>query len=144
MNIFQEIPLGVEPICLGVLGIHSSISKQEIHEKILHPLMSVFGRLPDYLVLPSEGTSSVYISLWAEQHGIQTHSIETDWKKFQRKAGILRDARIQKEANHFLVFVGPKSRTYEQTAIRIAKKGKRVFLVEPNPIEMYEIVVQDV
>ena len=132
-----------QPLILGVLGVHSTITNQEIHETILHPLMSVFDRLPDKLILPDEGQSSAYLSLWAERQGVDTQSVKADWTKFQRKAGILRDARILKEATHLLVFVGPRSRSYEQTGIRQLKKGKRVFLVDPNPIEMYEILLED-
>lgn len=132
-----------QPIVVGVLGTHSTLTKDQAHDLILHPLLEVLGRLPDKLILPAESQSSAYISLWSERQGVDTHSVEADWRKLQRKAGILRDARIQKEATHLLVFVGPRSRSYEQTAIRQAKKGKRVFLIEPNPIEMYEIVVED-
>ena len=132
-----------QPIVVGVLGTHSTLTKDQAHETILHPLLEVLGRLPDKLILPAEGQSSAYISLWSERHGVDTHSVEADWRKLQRKAGILRDARILKEATHLLVFVGPRSRSYEQTGIRQAKKGKRVFLIDPNPIEMYEIVVED-
>lgn len=131
-----------KPILLGFLGIHNQISKEDIHEKILHPLMSVLGRLPEKILLPSEGTSSAYISIWAERNHIDTHAVEADWRKFQRKAGILRDARIVKECTHLVVFVGSKSRSNEQTAIRQAKKGKQVFLIEHSPIEMCEIVVE--
>ena len=143
MDILDDTPHYVEPIVLGILGIHNTITKQEIHEKILHPLMSVLGRLPELIVLPSEGTSSAYISIWADKHTVETHSVEADWKKFQRKAGILRDARIQKEATHFVVFMGTRSNTYEKTAIRLAKKGKRVFTVDANPVAMCEILVED-
>lgn len=143
MDSFLEEPRSQgKPIALGILGIHNQITKEAIHETILHPLMSVFGRLPDKILLPSEGTSSAYISLWAERHTIDTHCVEADWKKHQRKAGILRDARILKESTHLLVFLGLRSRSNEQTAIRQVKKGKQVFLVEHNPIEMYEIVIE--
>ena len=143
MDLFDETPSHVDPIMLGVLGVHNTITKQEIHEKILHPLMSVLGRVPELIVLPSEGISSAYISIWCNRHNVNTHAVEADWKKFQRKAGILRDARIQKEATHFLIFVGPKSKTYEATAIRLAKKGKRVFVVDHDPIAMVEYVVEE-
>ncbi len=143
MDFLDEPRTQGQPIHLGILGVHNQISKEDIHEKILHPLMSVLGRLPDKLTLPSEGTSSALISLWAERSNVHMQSVEADWKKLQRKAGILRDARILKECTHLLVFLGPRSRSYEQTAIRQVKKGKRVFLVEHNPIEMYEIVVED-
>lgn len=143
MDIFDDIPISVDPIVLGILGIHTTITKQEIHEKILHPLMGVLKRVPDLIILPSEGTSSAYISIWSERHNVNTQSVAADWKVFQRKAGILRDARIQKEATHFLVFVGAKSKTYERTAIRLAKKGKRVFVVDHDPIAMVEILVEE-
>jgi hypothetical protein len=143
MDFESEIRIQGKPIVLGILGIHNTITKEEIHDKVLHPLMSVLGRLPDKLLVPSEGTSSAYLSLWAERHHVDTQCVEADWRKFQRKAAILRDARILKEATHLLVFVGIKSRTNEQTAIRQVKKGKQVFLVEPNPIEMCELVVEE-
>ena len=142
MDIDTETRIVGKPITLGILGIHNQISKEDIHEKILHPLISVLGHLPDKIILPSEGQSSAYISIWAERQHIDTQCVEADWRKFQRKAGILRDARIIKECNTLLTFVGVKSRSNEQTAIRQAKKGKQVFLVEPNPIELCEIVVE--
>ena len=131
------------PIYLGVLGKHENITKAQIHESILHPLMSVLGRLPDKLLVPSEGTSSAYISLWAERASVDTQCVEADWRRFQRKAGILRDSRIQKESTHLLVFVGPRSKAYELTGIREAKKGKHVFLVDYASLELTELVVED-
>lgn len=142
MDFDSETRIVGKPIYLGILGTHNTITKEEIHDKILHPLMSVLGRIPDKLILPSEGTSSAFISIWAERSHIDTQCVEADWRKFQRKAGILRDARILKECTHLLVFLGIKSRSNEQVAIRHAKKGKQVFLVEPNPIELCEIVVE--
>jgi hypothetical protein len=142
MDLFDEVRIQGKPISLGVIGTHNQISKEDIHEKILHPLLSVLGRLPDKVFVPSDGQSSAYITVWAERSELETQCVEADWRRFQRKAAVLRDARILKEANHLLVFVGPKSRSYEQTGIREAKKGKRVFLVEPNPIELCELVVE--
>lgn len=141
MDFDSEIRVVGQPIILGVLGKHEKISKQEIHEKIIHPLMSSLGRLPDKVLAPSEGTSSAYILLWAEGAKIETHAVEADWKKLQRKAGILRDARIQKESTHLLVFVGAKSNSYEQTAMRLAKKGKTVYLVDHSSLDLSEVVV---
>lgn len=143
MDFLDEPRIQGQPIALGILGTHNQITKEDIHEKILHPLMSVFGRLPDKIILPSEGVSSAYISVWAERNHIDTHCVEADWKKLQKKAAILRDARILKECTHLLAFLGPRSRSHEQTSIRQVKKGKRVFLVEHNPIEMYEIIVEE-
>jgi hypothetical protein len=142
MDIESETRIVGKPIYLGILGIHNQISKDDIHEKVLHPLMSALGRMPDKILLPSEGTSSAFLSIWAERNNIDTQCVEADWRKFQRKAGILRDARILKECSHLVVFLGMKSRSHEQTAIRQAKKGKQVFVVEPNPIELIEYVVE--
>lgn len=143
MDFDTDIRIVGKPILLGILGTHNQISKEDIHEKVLHPLMSALGRLPDKILLPSEGTSSAFVSIWAERSNIDTHCVEADWRKFQRKAAILRDARILKDCTHLLVFVGARSRSNEQTAIRQAKKGKQVFLVEHNPIELCEIVVEE-
>jgi hypothetical protein len=131
-----------KPILLGVLGKHEQISKQDIHEKILHPLVSAIGRLPDKVLIPSEGTSSAYITLWAEKANLELHPVDADWRKLQRRAGIMRDARIQKESTHLLIFVGARSKNYEQTGIREAKKGKTVFLVDHDSLDLCELVVE--
>ena len=142
MDLFEETLIQGQPFYLGILGIHNQITKEDIHEKILHPLISALGRLPEKIILPSEGTSSAYISIWAERNNVDTQVVEADFRKFQRKAAILRDSRILKECTTLLTFLGPRSRTNEQTSIRQAKKGKRVFLVEYSPVEMVEIVVE--
>lgn len=129
-----------KPILLGVLGKHEQISKEDIHEKILHPLVSAIGRLPDKVLVPSEGTSSAYISLWAEKATLELHCVDADWRKLQRRAGIMRDARILKESTHLLIFVGARSKTYEQTGIREAKKGKQVYLVDHDTLDLCEVV----
>jgi hypothetical protein len=132
-----------QPILLGVLGKHEQISKQDMVEKIIHPLISAMGRLPDKLYIPSEGTSSAYMTLWAEKANLEIQCVDADWRKLQRRAGIMRDARIQKESTHLLIFVGARSKTYEQTGIREAKKGKQVYLVDHDTLDLCEIVVED-
>lgn len=131
-----------KPILLGILGNHTQISKEQIHEKVLHPLVSLLGRLPEKVLVPSEGTSSAYISLWAERSNIDLHCVDADWRKLQRRAGIMRDARILKESTHLLIFVGARSRSYEQTGIREAKKGKHVYLVYHDTLDLCEVVVE--
>lgn len=142
MEFLSESRVVGKPILLGLLGKHEKISKQQIHEKILHPLLSSLSRLPDKVLVPSEGTSSMYVTLWAEKLQIETHPVEADWKKMQRKAGILRDARILKGSTHLLIFLGPRSRKYEETGIREAKKGKQVYLVEHDTLDLCELVVE--
>jgi hypothetical protein len=143
MDFDKDIRIVGKPILLGVLGKHEQITKQDIHEKILHPLMSAIGRLPDKLFVPSEGTSSAYITLWAERANVETVCVDADWRKLQRRAGIMRDARIQRESTHLLIFVGARSKSYEQTGIREAKKGKQVYLVDHDTLDLCELVVEE-
>ena len=142
MEFDTEIRVVGKPILLGVLGKHEQISKQDIHESILHPLMSAIGRLPDKILIPSEGTSSAYITLWAERLNIETHCLEADWRRLQRRAGILRDSRILKESTHLLVFSNTRSSKNEEIAIREAKKGKEVYLVDHSSLELAQLVVE--
>lgn len=138
----EDKPVFVKPIILGVLGKHESIKKQTIHDEILHPLVSVLGRLPDKIIGPEEGISSAYISIWADRNEIPIQMLNADWRKLQRKAGILRDARILKESTHLVIFQGPRSKIYEQTAIREVKKGKQVFIVDHESQEIAELSVE--
>lgn len=141
MDFFNEVRVVGKPISLGVLGKREQVTKTDIHEKILHPLVSAIGRLPDKMLIPAEGTSSAYITLWAENTNIETHCVEADWKKLQRKAAFLRDARIMKESTHLLIFLGTRSKAYEQTAILQAKKGKEVYVVD-DTLSMCQYVVE--
>lgn len=143
MEFDSEIRVQGKPILLGVLGKTEKITKEAIHEKIIDPLMSVLGRLPDKVFVPSEGQSSAYISLWAERGNIDTQLLEADWRKFQRRAVFVRDNRIIKDSTHLLVFAGSKSKKNEEIAFKEAQKGKQVFLIEAQTMDFYEIVVED-
>ncbi len=142
MEFESETRIIGKPIILGILGKLETLSKEDIHEKILHPLMSVLRRLPDKVLIPSEGQSSAYLSIWSERQSVETQILEADWRKFQRRAIILRDSRILKEASHLLIFGGIRSDRNKDTAMREARKGKQVFFIEPNPVEFYEVVVE--
>lgn len=142
MDFEYEIKVQGKPIYLGVLGSHQQITKEQIHEEIIHPIMSILGRVPDKLLVPSEGTSSAYLSLWAERAGIDTQMMEADWRRLQRRAAILRDARILKESTHLIIFLGARSRSNEATAIREAKRGKQVFTVDHATLAVTELVVE--
>ena len=88
------------------------------------------------MLLPSEPLSSTYVECWAERLGIEVHSVKSDWVRHGRRAGILRDAHIEKECNVFIVFEGPKSRYYLDLAERIAKRkmGSKVYAVSANSV----------
>lgn len=143
MEFESEIRIQGQPILLGVLGKTEKISKEAIHEKILDPLISVLGRIPDKLFVPSEGQSSAYITLWAERNNMDTQILDADWRKLQRRAIFIRDNRIIKDSTHLLIFAGAKSKKNEELAIKEAQKGKKVFLVEAQTMDLCEIIVED-
>lgn len=118
-----------ERICLGVLGKRQDISKQELQEQIMIPILESLGRMPDLLLLPNDGTSSALLGLWGERCEVKTDTIIADWHKLGRRAVIMRDARITKAATHLLLFEGPRSDYIQKQGIRELKKGKSVFSV---------------
>lgn len=131
LELDKEIQLGkpYEKLCLGVLGKREDISKQDLHDKILHPMLEQFGKVPDIVYVSSEGMTSALVSAWAERCEIKFEVIHADVRKLGRKAFALRDGRILKAATHLLVFEQPKSEYIVKLGIRELKKGKRVFSV---------------
>jgi hypothetical protein len=138
MDLFDEPLTQGTPLYFGVLGKTDTLTKQKLSEEILHPLLSLWSRLPDKVLLPSEGTSSALISIWAEQNNVEFQSFDANYQKLGRKAGFLRDAMITKEATHLLVFLGTRSQKNEQIAIREVKKGKHVYTVDPKTFDLTE------
>ena len=118
-----------KPICLGVLGKREDISREEFYDKIIHPMMSLLGKLPDKVLVASEGTTSAITKIWAERCAIKSESIVADWHRFGRRACVLRDARILKEATHLLLFEQPRSEAILRIGVRELKKGKSIFSV---------------
>jgi hypothetical protein len=137
----EEIQDG-RAVCLGVLGTLGNITKRDFHEKILHPLLEVLGRIPDSITVSSDGVSSIFLSDWAERQEVRIQSIQADWRKLGRRAAALRDARIIKDGTHLLIFQGVRSNAYEKMAYREATKGKDVFLVNPKTLEIQHLVLE--
>lgn len=125
-------------VVLGILGARNAISKQIMQDEILNPILDDLGKDQiKKILLPSEPLSSTYIECWAQRQGIQTLLLKSDWINNGRRAGVVRDAEIQKECNAFLIFEGPKSRYYLDLAERIAKKhgsDVRVYVVESKSV----------
>lgn len=142
MDSFDEPRIQGTPLYLGVIGKTESLNKQTLTDCILHPLISVWKRLPDKILLPTEGTSSAYLSIWAERNGIETQSLDANYVKLGRKAGFLRDAMIAKEATHLLVFLGTRSQKNEEMATRETKKGKHVYVVDATSHGLTEWVLE--
>jgi Zn-dependent M32 family carboxypeptidase len=121
-----------DPLYLGIIGSRQDIDHIKVHELIINPILQELGRVPDKLILPAEGTSTIFLSDWAEMLKIPSQIYEADWRKHQRRAKIFRDARIQQESTHFIVFLNKRSEFNEKLANRLARQGKPVFTVSYN------------
>jgi hypothetical protein len=121
---------------LGILGARNSITKQIIQDEILNPILNDLGKAPIKILAPSESMSSTYIECWAQRQSIPVELVKSDWIQNGRRAGIIRDAEIEKQCNALLIFEGPKSRYYLDLAERIAKRrpGYLIYVVEAKGV----------
>lgn len=119
----------LKPIILGVLGHRTDATQEKLVEDVMTPFLQELGKVPERILLPSEGMSSILLSDWADGLHIPTQIYEADWRRHQRRALIYRDARIQEEATHFLIFLNKRSMANEKTAMRLARKGYPVMTV---------------
>jgi hypothetical protein len=117
------------PIYLGIIGSRNDMNQTEIMEDILMLILQELERPPDRVIIPSEGTSSIFISDWADMLNISCQIYEADWTRHNRRAKMLRDFRIQSESTHFLVFLNKRSEFNERLANRLTKQGKIVFTI---------------
>jgi len=118
-----------EPFFLGILGTRTDVDASKYVDGILLPILEEWGKLPEKMILPAEGSSSIMIGEWAEQMKVPTQIYEADWFRHKRRAKIFRDARIQQESTHFLIFLNKRSTFNEQLAERLARSGKHVCTV---------------
>ena len=121
---------------LGVLGARNTLTKQIIQDEILNPILDDLKLKPKKVLVPSEPMSSTYIECWATRNGIDVQAVKSDWILSGKRAGILRDAQIEKESTALLIFEGPKSRYYLDLAERIARRRPecRVYVVEAKSV----------
>lgn len=128
------------PIVIGILGSSqdSYWTQNTISDTILNPILSDLGRLPDSMLLPTDGASSMLLQVWGEKQSIPLTCLDADWAKLGKKARALRDSRILKESTHLLLFLGKRSDTYEKIAIRECKKGKIVYTMNTQSKELVE------
>ena len=121
---------------LGVLGARNALTKQIMQDEILGPILDDLGEKPKKILLPAEPLSSTYIECWASRQDIPIDLIKSDWVRNGRRAGVLRDVAIEKEATALLIFEGPKSRYYLDLAERIAKRRSAipVYVVAANTV----------
>jgi len=121
-------------VIVGVLGSSASSkwTRDSIAEIVMNPVLSALGRMPDTLLIPTEGTTSIFLETWAERLNIDCKPIETSWARMGRKARAVRDGKILKDSTHLVFFLGTRSDYYEKVAIRELKKGRKVFAVDPK------------
>ena len=60
-------------IILGVFGYQNKVTVVDIQE-IMTAILQEIGRLPDKILLPSEGNSSMYVQDWAESLQVRRRS----------------------------------------------------------------------
>ena len=127
---------------LGVLGSSSAAYwNRDTITDILNPLIGEEDKIPTMLNIPTDGTTSILLQIWAERQGVKCAPIDSDWIRLGRRARALRDARIVKESTHLLFFVGTKSDYYEKMAMREAKKGKIVYTIDGKTKELVRWVL---
>ena len=114
-------------VVLGVLGTRNSTHYDEFVEQIMAPIEEAWGT-PDEIIAPAESESSQILVTWATRSGVPVSLVSADWIKQGKRAGILRDARIQREASHMLLLQGPRSNTLSALATRLQRKGRPVVI----------------
>lgn len=111
------------PLIMGIIGHTNKQSERSLIDTVLTPFLQECGRVPDRVLVPSEGHSSIYIQEWAESLHVATQVFYSDWKRHGKMAQILRDDRIQQECTHVLIFAGPRSTRWKKVATVLARKG---------------------
>jgi hypothetical protein len=139
-------PHAVEPIILGIIGSRpeKSLSFEKLIQNILHLIIEHLGRLPDRVLIPSEGDSSMNIMHWAERLKISHQEFYADWKGAGKSAAIRRDARIVNDSTHLLVFLSSRSERLEKLAERAAlsKKNRKIVFTssyQDSSLELLEV-----
>lgn len=120
------------PIIIGIFGYTNKVSENDIQDNILTPILEKLERLPDKILIPNEGNSSIYIQNWSESLHIKTNVFISDWSKNGKIAQIIRDDRIAKECTHALVFLSNKTDRLHKLSKKLSKKGKSIFTSSYN------------
>jgi hypothetical protein len=140
-----EIEPEAKGFILGVLGNSSAKiwTGKCVKENCMEPILEEVGYLPEKLLCPSDGATSMLLQSWAEHAKVPCASYSADWGKLGRKARAIRDSQIMKESTHLLIFLGGRSDFYEKIAIREVKKGKVVYVIDSKTAEISSWVAED-
>lgn len=141
MSTFQEEIHTPSVQIMSVFGMSNQISMNVLYERMVE-ILGEWGRMPTKLLLPSEGNSSIYLQEWAESLHVASMVFQPDWMRNGRMAQILRDDRMWKECSHAMVFLSAKSTRLEKMAERMAKKGKIVFTISPDGMEVTQLTCE--
>jgi hypothetical protein len=120
-------PVRPERTVFGVLGARNNVRYEDIERDILQPLLDRWPT-PEEIVLALDSDVAYVIQGWADRRGIPVRIIAADWVKHGRRAGVLRDASIQREASHLILLQGPRSNSLAQLAGRLHRKGRNVVI----------------
>ncbi len=126
-------------ITLGIIGSTQTIKEKDMWAT-MDAIVEHLESAPQRLLIPSDGNSSIYIQSWADSKKIQYTLFECDWVRLGKRASMMRDSAIQKEADHFLLVKSPKAKSdrLDKLGNSLAKKKKVVFLFGEE-LELLEI-----
>jgi hypothetical protein len=116
-------------IVFGVLGTRNKMSYEDFVSQILDPTVEAWG-LPAEIIAPADGESAEVLQAWATHRCIPICLVAADWTRNGKRAGMLRDSRIQRDASHLILLQGPRSNALTALAGRLQRKGRPVVLSE--------------
>lgn len=116
-------------IVFGVLGTRNKMSYEDFVAQILDPTVEAWG-LPAEIIAPADGESAEVLQAWAAHRRIPVCLVAADWTRNGKRAGMLRDARIQRDASHLILLQGPRSNALTQLAGRLQRKDRPVVISE--------------
>ncbi len=137
-----QVPRALSPpraptqVRLGILGQRRDLIQKDVSE-ILDLIAEDFPEVQS-LIVPSEGDSSIYAEAWAIKKKIPVTVHAADWRRDGKRAQIFRDNRIIYESTHFLIFGGPRSERPLKTAEQLTRKGKIVYYLAHDSMELQQ------
>jgi len=139
-SVLEDTLFSPQTFILAIFGYNNKISESDLQEKVLLPLLEETEKIPNIILLPSEGNSSIYIQEWADSLHIKIQIFQSDWGRNGKIAQIIRNDKMMKECTHALFFLSSRSNRLEQTSEKLARKGKIVFTVDSTySLTMLEI-----
>ena len=61
-SVLEDTLFSPQTFILAIFGYNNKISESDLQEKVLLPLLEETEKIPNIILLPSEGNSSIYIS----------------------------------------------------------------------------------